>query len=139
MKATMVLKEISDEIEHLFSLSKEPMSIVKKAGDVVIKEGETAYFMYVVKDGAVDIEHKDTRLERVTKGGIVGEMALVDDGPRSATVVAHKDSLLIPIGRARFTHLVQRNPEFAFFVMNTMIRRIRQMNIRLEMSGKKRR
>lgn len=139
MKATTVLKEISNEFEHLFSLSKEPISIVKKAGEVVIKERETGNFMYIVKDGAVDIEHKDTRLERVTKGGIVGEMAMIDEAPRSATVVAHKDSVLLPIGRARFMHLVRRNPEFALFVLNTIVRRIRQMNSRLEMAGNKRR
>ena len=139
MKATKILKMNSDEIEYLFSLFKGPMSIVKKAGEVVIKARETGSFMYVVKNGTVDIEHNDTRLERVHKGGIVGEMAMIDEAPRSATVVAHKDSELLPIGRARFMHLVRRNPEFAFFVMNTMVRRIRQMNIRMEISGNKRR
>ena len=139
MKTTTVLKEISDEIEYLFSLSREPMTIVKKAGEVLMKEGETGNLMYVVKSGAVDIEHKGTRLERVAKGGIVGAMALVDNAPRSATAVAHKDSELILIDRARFMHLVRRNPEFALFVMSTLIRRIRQMNVRLEMTGKKRR
>ncbi len=137
MKATTILKKISGEIEHLFSLSKEPVSIIKKAGEVIIKARQPGKFMYVVKKGAVDIEHNDTRLERVTKGGIVGEMSLVDEAPRSATVVAHKDSVLLPIGRARFMHLVQKNPEFALLVMNTMVRRIRQMNLRMEKVGNK--
>jgi len=139
MKGTAVLKEISEEMEYLFTLSKEPMTVAKKAGEVLIKEREKGRVMYAVKSGSVDIEHNGTRLERVTKGGIVGEMAMVDDAPRSATVVAHKDSVLIPMGRVRFMHLIRRNPQFALFVMNTMIRRIRQMNVRLEMSGKKKR
>ena len=138
MKIATILKNISDEIEHLFSLSKEPVSIIKKAGEVIIKERQPGSFMYVIKSGAVDIEHKDIRLERVTKDGIVGEMAMVDEAPRSATVIAHKDSVLLPISRARFMHLVQKNPEFALLVMNTMVRRIRQMNIRMEKAGDKR-
>ena len=75
----------------------------------------------------------------MVNAGIIGEMALVDDSPRSATVVAFEDSVLIPIGRERFTYLVQRNPKFALFVMDTMVRRIRQMNVRLEMAQKERR
>ncbi len=137
MKVLTILKKISDEIEHLFSLSNEPVSIIKKAGEVIIKARQPGKFMYVVKKGALDIEHNDTRLERVTKGGIVGEMSLVDEAPRSATVVAHKDSVLLPIGRARFMHLVQKNPEFALLVMNTMVRRIRRMNLRMEKAGNK--
>lgn len=139
MKAMTILKKITDEIELLFSLSKEPASIVKKAGEVIIKARQTGKFMYVVKNGAVDIMHNDTRLERVSKGGIVGEMAMIDEAPRSATVIAHKDTVLLPIGRARFMHLVKQNPDFALFVMNTMVRRIRQMNLRMEKAGNKKR
>ncbi len=137
MKVTTILKKISDEIEHLFSLSKEPVSINIKAGEVIIKARQTGKFMYVVKNGAVDIVHNDTRLERVTKGGIIGEMAMIDEAPRSATVVAHEDSMLLPISRERFMHLVQKNPEFALLVMNTMVRRIRRMNLRMEKAGNK--
>lgn len=139
MNTTTALKEISSEIEFLFSLTKKPMTIAKKAGEVLMNEGETGNLMYVVKSGAIDIVYKGTRLERVTTGGIVGAMAIVDKAPRSATAVAHKDSVLILIDRARFMHLIRRNPEFALFVMSTLIRRIRQMNVRLEMTGKKRR
>ncbi len=137
MKATKALKKISNKIERLFSLSKEPVSITKKAGEVVIKARQMGKFMYIVKNGAVNIEHNDTLLERVTKDGIIGEMAMIDEAPRSATVVAHEDSILLPIGRERFMRLVQRNPEFALLVMNTMVCRIRQMNLRMEKAGNK--
>ncbi len=137
MKAKPILKKISDEVRHLFSLSKEPMSVTKKAGETIIKARQPGKFMYIVKTGAVDIKHKDIRLERVTRDGIVGEMAMVDEAPRSATVVAHEDSVLLPIGRERFLHLVQRNPEFALLIMNTMVRRLRHMNFRMEKAGSK--
>ena len=137
MKITAILKKISDEVEHLFSLSKEPVSIIKKAGEVIIKARQPGKFMYIVKNGAVDIEYNNIHLERVTRNGIVGEMAMVDEAPRSATVVVHKDTTLLPIGRARFMHLVQKNPEFALLVMNTMVRRIRHMNIRMEKEDNK--
>lgn len=95
--------------------------------------------MFVVKRGAVDIRFQDVRLERGTAGGIVGEMALIDETEGSATVVAHKDTVLIPIRRSRFRYLIRNEPDIAFIVMNTMIRRIRQMNTRLQVSRKTRR
>ena len=104
---------------------------------MVIKEGETGNFMYVVKEGAVDIFRDDIRLERVHPGGVVGEMTLVDDSARSASVIAYKDSVLIPIGETRFLHLIRINPNFALFIMKTMIKRVRQMNIRLAMAKKR--
>ena len=63
MRTTTALKEILSEIEYLFSLSKDPMTIVKKAGEVLLKEGDTGSLMYVVKSGAIDIEHHGARLE----------------------------------------------------------------------------
>ena len=86
MKVTTILKNISDEIEHLFSLSKEPVSIIKKAGEVIIKERQPGSFMYVIKSGAVDIEHKDTRLERVTKDGNVSIKGSLSSAARRVPV-----------------------------------------------------
>lgn len=137
MKPNQILDEVSEEIENLSSLAREPASISKKAGEHIIREHEPAKFMYIVKEGSVDISHEGIPLERVGKAGVIGEMALIDGAPRSATAIAFEDSVLIPVCRERFRHLVQRNPEFAFFVMETMVRRIRQMNVRLEMAKKK--
>jgi CRP/FNR family transcriptional regulator, cyclic AMP receptor protein len=120
------------------ALSDDPMVIDVAAGETVIKEKDAGETMYVVKRGTVDIRFQDVRLERVTAGGIVGEMALIDEAERSATVVAHTDTVLIPITRSRFRYLIRNEPDFAFIVMNTMIRRIRQMNTRLQISKKTR-
>ncbi|HEU5100134.1 MAG TPA: Crp/Fnr family transcriptional regulator [Roseiflexaceae bacterium] len=59
-------------------------------------------------------------------GGIVGEMALIDDRPRSATAVAATDCRLVPIDERRFTFLVQQTPMFALAVMRVMAERLRR-------------
>jgi len=136
MAPKKAVKAISRQIESLSSISKEPVYMEVKNGATVIKEGIAGNFMFIIKDGAVDIEYKGIHLERVSAGGIVGEMAMVDDAQRSATVIARKKTILIPVSRERFMYLVRSNPEFALDVMNTMIRRMRRMNMRLNKAEK---
>ena len=88
--------------------------------------------MYLVEDGTIEIVHNSTVLETVETGGIVGEMALVEeDGRRSANAVVRRNATLIPINQRRFRDLVQRNPDFALEVMKVLARRVREMNERL--------
>jgi CRP-like cAMP-binding protein len=55
-------------------------------------------------------------------------MALIDDSPRSATVIAKTDVKLVPISRERFMFLVQNTPFFAIEVMQTLVGRLRHMD-----------
>ena len=73
--------------------------------------------------------------ETVSAGGIVGEMAMVDGSPRSATVCAIKPSTVIPIDERRFLFMVQQTPFFALRVMRVMTARLRAMNERGKAPG----
>ena len=59
---------------------------------------------------------------------MVGEMALVDHAPRTATVTAQTDSTLAQIDEKRFLFLVQQTPSFALNVMRLLSQRLRRMN-----------
>jgi CRP-like cAMP-binding protein len=64
------------------------------------------------------------------KGGIFGEMSLIDDKPRSATARARTDCELVPIDEGRFLELVHQKPGFALEVMKVMAERLRSMDER---------
>ncbi len=98
-------------------------------GETVFSEGEPGEVMYVVKEGEVDIRVRDRTVETVGPGGIIGEMALIDHQPRSATAVARTECQLVPINEARFAFLVQETPFFALDVMRMMVRRLRKMDV----------
>jgi CRP-like cAMP-binding protein len=69
--------------------------------------------------------------ETVTAGGIVGEMALIEEGaPRSASVIAVSHAHLWEIDTDKFISMVSTDPNFAIKVMRTMARRLRIMNQR---------
>jgi CRP-like cAMP-binding protein len=90
--------------------------------------------MYVVMEGEVEILDGLTLLETAGAGSIVGELALIDDEPRSATVVAKTDCRLVPVDRKRFQYMVQETPFFALAVMKVLADRLRKKNVRTRSS-----
>jgi CRP-like cAMP-binding protein len=97
-------------------------------GDFLFKEGDKGEKMYVLLEGEVDIIFGDHVLEAVKAGALIGEMALIDDSPRVASVMAKTPCRLAEIDRRRFHFLVQQTPHFATHVMRTLADRLRHMN-----------
>ncbi len=95
-------------------------------GKVIFEEGQPGDRMYYVVAGEVNVLVRGKVVDVVKAGGILGEMALVDDMPRSATTVAKTACRLIPVTRKRFASLIQETPNFALQVMRTMADRLRK-------------
>ena len=104
------------------------------AGAFVVTAGDAGETMYVVMEGEVEILDGLTLLETAGAGSIVGELALIDDEPRSATVVAKTDCRLVPVDRKRFQYMVQETPFFALAVMKLVADRLRKKNARTRSS-----
>jgi CRP/FNR family cyclic AMP-dependent transcriptional regulator len=96
------------------------------AGQVLFREGEQGNFMYVLMSGTAEIIVRNRVMETAVAGAIVGEMAIIDGSPRSATVVAKSDCKFLPIERERFNFLVQQKPEFALHIMQVLADRLRK-------------
>ncbi|MCY3021053.1 MAG: cyclic nucleotide-binding domain-containing protein [Planctomycetota bacterium] len=105
------------------------------AGDAVFRAGEPGTRMYIVKAGTVDLRLQDRTLETLAAGDVLGEMALLDNEPRSATAVAITDCQLVPINAERFQYLVRQTPYFAIEVLQIMARRLRRMDRALQSSS----
>jgi CRP/FNR family cyclic AMP-dependent transcriptional regulator len=99
-------------------------------GEALFREGEPAACMYVVRSGTVRVSTGTTVLEEFGPGSILGEMALIEDSPRSATVTAISDCEIAMVDRNRFLFLVQQTPSFALNVMKVLSHRLREMNRR---------
>lgn len=100
------------------------------AGQTIFREGEAGDHLYVVQQGEVELRVHDRVVTLVGPGGILGEMALIDRQPRSATAVATIDSVLVPVDEAHFLRLIQQTPNFALQVMRVMADRLRKMDAR---------
>jgi CRP-like cAMP-binding protein len=93
---------------------QESNTVQLAPGDFLFREGEKGEKMYVLLEGEVDI--------------FLGDMALIDDSPRTANAVAKSPSRLAQIDRRRFHFLVQQTPHFATHVMKILANRLRHMN-----------
>lgn len=107
----------------------EPNIVTRRPGEVLFKTGDAAKNMYAVLSGKLNIGSSDMSYEEVSAGGIVGEMALIDHEPRSATVTAMTDCTLAEIDEKRFLFLVHRNPTFALEMMRLLTYRLRKMDV----------
>jgi CRP/FNR family cyclic AMP-dependent transcriptional regulator len=101
---------------------------VFEAGEKIFLEEEPGDYMYLVRSGRVDIVTYGAVLENVKPGSIFGEIALIDDGPRSAAAIAQEESEVVQISKPTFLALIQEQPQFALEVMRTLANRIRMMN-----------
>jgi len=101
--------------------------VVFPAGYAIFHEGEPGDRMYAVLSGEVDISVRGTVIETVEAGGIFGEMALVEDRPRSATAVVKSEAKLVPVDRTRFLFMVQQTPFFSLQVLAIVSARLRRL------------
>ena len=96
-------------------------------GERIFLEQDTGNAMYVVRSGAVDVISFGKVLERVGPGGVFGEMALIDDGPRAAAALVSEASEIAIIDKPTFHKLVAEEPEFALRIMQLMAERVRRI------------
>ncbi len=99
------------------------------AGEIVFNQGERGDGMYVVRGGSVELRSGDRLIETISAPGLFGEMALIEDAPRSLTAVAAADTELVWIPAQQFWVMVHSTPYFAQLVMSEMARRLRQQSI----------
>ncbi len=102
-------------------------------GRKLFRQGDPANALYLVTSGclAVVMRHADgreTKVAQVHAGETVGEMALISGDPRSATVVAMRDSSLLRIGRDSFEGLIRRHPDAMFHLSKQLVGRLVSAN-----------
>ena len=106
------------------------------AGQSLFRSGESGDLMYVLMQGSAIVVIGEVTVERAEPGAILGELALIESLPRSATVTAMTDCQFLPIGAKRFQFLVQQTPHFALHVMKVMADRLRRTDALLLAAGK---
>lgn len=106
-----------------------PEKVVRFARETIIfKEGQAGTFMYMVKSGRVAIAVGSNIVEVVGPGGTFGEMAIVDESPRTARAGALEESELVAIDRTTLMSLIKRQPAFAMALLRGIADRLRHMN-----------
>ncbi len=122
-----------DEVEDLTS-----RLVVRRfnAGQIIFHHGDPGGLLYIITSGKVKIAHstpdgQEALLAILGTGDFFGELALLDDAPRSATAEALAPTETMTLHRDEFRRVIQDNPDFAMHVLQTMAQHIRRLNSQL--------
>lgn len=109
LRQNTLLSALTDST--LESVLPELNRIALKAGDVLFNMGDSGDSYYIVESGVIKITSPDVTLSRLSAGESFGEMALLNNQPRSASAIAETDAHLIGISRTGFLHLMEKQPD----------------------------
>lgn len=91
----------------------------------IFRELDSADYMYVVLSGEVEVSLRGEPLGAELEGGIVGEMAMINDSSRSATAKTLSKVRAARVGRDQFREIIRENPDFALHIMSVIANRLR--------------
>lgn len=101
-------------------------------GEVVVRQGEPGDSLYVVQDGEVEIiveeDGTEVVLRHAHRNEVLGEMALFEHQPRSATIRAKGNARILTLDKRNFLRRINEDPSLAFRLIETMSRRVRELS-----------
>ena len=126
LAATALLSDL--DAASLEKLAERMKVLFVPAGTVVIRQGEIGDALYVVVNGRLRVsvlrELGEIPIAEVGRGELIGEMALLTDEPRSATVTAIRDSQMLRLTKSDFLVLVKQRPTVLMGISRLIIRRL---------------
>jgi CRP-like cAMP-binding protein len=102
------------------------------AGQVVTREGEEGSGFFVILEGAAEVSIAGEQRRTLGPGDPLGEMALIDRGPRSATVVASTNLVCLALTPWEFRAFVEEHPTVAWSLLEAMAQRLRAADAQAE-------
>lgn len=128
---TRHLLHFPGEIEpEALRMLREQLEWVELAGgQTLMTQGEPGDAMYLTVSGRLrtyiaDEDGKQHMVREITRGQVVGEMSLFTDAPRSATLVAIRDTVLVRLGKAEFKHLLTVSGQVSIALTRQIIQRL---------------
>lgn len=113
----------------LKTLAKALAERTYEAGSSVVTEGEGAAGFFLIEDGVASVRKGGDEIRRLGPGDWFGELALIDGGPRTASIVAETDLRCRGIAIWEFRAFVKSNSEVAWAMLETLVERIRSREL----------
>lgn len=110
---------------QLRGLTRDAKERTYAEGSVIVKQGDVGAGFYLLLDGRVDVRRKGRRLATLEVGQFFGEMALFDDQPRTADVVAVRPTRCLVLSPWEFWSTVGKDPVVLRALLRETVRRLR--------------
>ena len=129
LKSVELFQEIPGEVlSNIAQISKE---LNLEAGQSIFMEGDHGDSLYIIIDGGVSIIKEKKEIALLGHGNCIGEMALLDQEPRSADAICIKDSILLEIDQLGFYELMASNDVIMKQIIRILTKRLRETNKKL--------
>jgi CRP/FNR family transcriptional regulator, cyclic AMP receptor protein len=123
LKSIDMFRDISaEDVSRLIQISRE---IDIGANTAIFREGDEGHELFILLNGQIRIHHNDRELAVLKRGDFLGEMALLDNEPRSADAVTLSDCKLLSIGQSDFFDVLSGRPEILKGILRLLSRRLR--------------
>jgi NTE family protein len=128
LSSVPLLSALDESALSAFEAQLDSLSL--PGGGILFREGEVGTALYIVAAGSLGVavrgeDGRDVLVARVQAGETVGEMALLDGGLRSATVVALRDTELLRLERHSYERLIEQYPRSMLPLVSMLVRRLR--------------
>lgn len=125
LKKVWLFSACSDkELKHIASLADQ---VDVEKGDVLTTEGKLGVDFFVIAEGKAKVTIRNKKVANLGGGDFFGEMALLDQGPRAATVTAETPMTLLVLGARSFAELIDSTPTVSRKLLKGVAQRLREV------------
>jgi CRP-like cAMP-binding protein len=136
----MPLRKKDQYLEHLGNVplfsacSKKELQTIARASDdvqvpagkVLVEEGKPGHEFFLILSGNASVKRGKREIAKLSTGQYFGELALLDRGPRSASVIAKDDMEVLVLGQREFAGVIDEVPTLAHKLLTSMAQRLRE-------------
>lgn len=114
--------------KELSLVVKNSKERVLKAGTVIMDQGQTGREAYVILDGSASIKRNGKKIGTAKTGAVIGELSLLDNGPRTATVTADTDVTLLVVTERGLKATIENIPAISRKLLKALATRVRELD-----------
>ncbi|MEY3619460.1 MAG: hypothetical protein RL726_2158 [Actinomycetota bacterium] len=114
--------------KDLEKIAKAGDEVTLAAGTVIVDQGQTGREAFVIISGSATVKRNGKKVATLGTGSVVGELSLLDHGPRTATVVAETECTMLVISQRQFLAVIDAIPAISHKLLATLAGRIRELD-----------
>ena len=114
--------------KDLEKIAKAADEVTVAAGALIVDQGQTGREAFVIVSGSASVKRNGKKVASLGPGAVVGELSLLDHGPRTASVIAETECVLLVISQRQFLAVIDAIPALSHKLLATLAGRIRELD-----------
>jgi CRP/FNR family transcriptional regulator, cyclic AMP receptor protein len=114
--------------KELQAIARASVEVDIQEGRTFVEQGQTGREAFVIVDGRADVKRNGKKIASLGPGGVVGELALLDRGPRTASVTATSSMKVLVLGPREFSGLLDEVPTITHKILAALASKVRELD-----------